>query len=85
MIDITKSTEKCFADSLGECRVLSETISLECNASCPFYKPIGCREWVRINTKAKAWLLTPEEYEERFKDTEEKPPSWKISTKGVSQ
>lgn len=67
MIDITEYTERCFADRMGVCSVLVETITDECNATCPFYKPKGCREWVRINTDAKAWLLTPEEYEERSK------------------
>ena len=67
MIDITDYTEKCFADGLGECRVLSETITTECNATCPFYKPKGCNDWVRIDTKTSVYLLTPEEYERSFK------------------
>ena len=67
MIDITNIKDKCFADSLGECRVLSSTISLECNASCPFYKPKGCEQWIRINTKSRAWIMPPEEYERSAK------------------
>lgn len=65
MIDITDYKERCFADAMGVCRVLTENIAFECNATCPFYKPKGCREWVRINTSTKVWLLTPEEYAER--------------------
>lgn len=64
MIELTKCTDKCFAESLGQCRVLSQTKADGCNYKCPFYKPVGCKEWVRIATDNGVWLLTPEEYED---------------------
>ena len=76
MIDLTKCTEKCYADTMGTCCLLIEMPS-ECNAECPFYKPRGCKDWVRVGTA----LYTPEEYEERNKDVKEvKHPVWRIKT-----
>ena len=63
MIDLTTCTDKCFADSFGTCRVLIRTAK-NCNATCPFYKPKGCKDWVRMTAGDKVLLLTPEEYEE---------------------
>lgn len=75
MIDLTKCTERCYADDMGECRILNGFN--ECNAGCPFYKPRGCKDWVRVGTN----LYTPEEYEEKNKDVKEvKHPVWRIKT-----
>lgn len=29
--------------------------------SCPFYKPIGCGDWVRRDGDKHVWLIPPEE------------------------
>lgn len=63
MIDLTTCTDKCFANSLGTCRVLTTTAE-NCTATCPFYKPKGCRDWIRMVAGDRVLLLTPEEYEE---------------------
>lgn len=74
MIDLTDCHERCYADQMGKCYILNE-IAYRCNASCPFYKPRGCKDWVRIGNN----LHTPEEYNERFKKVREvKHPTWRI-------
>lgn len=68
MIDLEGCTDKCFADMVGQCAVLSESISTECNSVCPFYKPTGCKDWVRVEDYEGIWLYSPEEYEKEFKN-----------------
>lgn len=31
-------------------------------AGCPFYKPAGCEDWIKVEHNGEAWILTPEEY-----------------------
>ena len=64
MIDITESTDKCFAIWAGVCSILTDKIKDDCTPQCPFYKPQGCEDWVRRKVKEKVWLIPPEEYAE---------------------
>lgn len=76
MIDLTECKDRCYADHMGKCGLLNTYVP--CN-ECPFYKPRGCRDWVRVKDK----LYAPEEYEERFKEKEKKHikhPAWTIRT-----
>ena len=55
--------EKCYAKIQGQCVVLTET---NCT-NCPFYKPVGCEDWVKVNEHGTTYLLDPEEYDYRRK------------------
>lgn len=59
MIPITYE-EKCYALLQGQCVVLEVTNCTE----CPFYKPVGCEDWVRLDIEGLPYLLSPEDYEE---------------------
>lgn len=63
MIDITKHEEPCFALLNKEgCAILKKK---DCD-KCGFYKPKGCGDWVRVDTKTRSWLIPPEEYEKEI-------------------
>lgn len=61
MVEITGMTDKCFASLYGGCAILTKLE--DCGYRCPFYKPIGCEDWVRYETKDQIFLISPEEYE----------------------
>ena len=61
MIDLTGIKDKCCAQQHGQCTVMSADIQLECNYRCPFYKPEGCKDWIRIEAKGRVLLYSPEE------------------------
>ena len=57
MILITDCDEKCFAlGKFNECKALVRR-EKDCGSACPFYKPKGCKDWIRLNDK----LYEPEE------------------------
>lgn len=60
MIEISNIKEKCFAMYGGECFALSTHST--CNSRCPFYKPVGCEDWIRREIGEEIWLIPPEEY-----------------------
>lgn len=72
MIDLTLCDERCYAVCMGECTILNTL--MPCDYKCPFYKPTGCKDWVRVKDR----LYTPEEFEELFKPTEYRHPAWRI-------
>lgn len=82
MIELTEYTEKCFAEIQGGCSLLSEHITASCGYKCPFYKPRGCRDWVRVERGRRIRLYTPEEYIEKFTPKEKEANYWHVS-KGV--
>ena len=54
----------CFASvALNEgCSILS-AIADSCGTyRCPFYKPEGCKGWIRLNAKEGVVLIPPEDY-----------------------
>jgi len=61
-IDLTKVNETCFAKtSLGICRIFG-ILRDDCGSyKCPFYKPDGCKAWVRIEDRTGVNLIPPEE------------------------
>ena len=61
-IDLTRVNEPCFAKTkLGMCRVYG-TMTVDCGSyKCPFYKPEGCKEWVRIEDRTGVNLIPPED------------------------
>lgn len=61
MVEITKLEEKCYARLHSGCSVLCH-IEPACGAGCPFYKPAGCEDWVRIEKGGRIWIMPFEEY-----------------------
>ena len=49
-----------------------------CDYTCPFYKPEGCRDWVRTEQNGCITLVPPEEYIARRMQLREKAPVWKV-------
>ena len=61
MVEISNIKDKCFAERHGGgCVVLS--VRLSCNPRCPFYKPVGCEDWIRREVGDEIWLIPQEEY-----------------------
>lgn len=82
MIDLQECTDMCYAEKVGVvCDILIEP-ETECNYKCPFYKPRGCKDWIRITHNGRQVLCPPEEYERRFKveDKAESALHWRIGT-----
>ena len=61
MVEISNTKEKCFALMQTGCQVLSE-LQPTCAPRCPFYKPVGCEDWIRRERGEEIWLIPPEEY-----------------------
>lgn len=61
-IDLKRISEPCFGLSRTyDCRVLKGG-DVNCGTyKCPFYKPIGCKDWVRIEDRQGVNLIPPEE------------------------
>ena len=61
MVEITNLDERCFAKIGDGCAIKNGVIN--CSPKCPFYKPRGCEDWVRRETKYEILLIPPEDYE----------------------
>lgn len=61
MVDIVNAKDNCFALSSVGCSVLSE-LRPRCSTQCPFYKPVGCEDWIKRKEGDHIWLIPPEEY-----------------------
>lgn len=63
-IDLKKNKYPCaHRMSSGQCSVLTVSCS-ECSYKCPFYKPEGCRDWVRVEDRHGINMVPQEEYYE---------------------
>lgn len=51
--------EDCFAMEEGKCQILWEDVV--CTYDCPFYKPQGCEDWIKLEKGEEIWLIPPEE------------------------
>lgn len=60
MVEISRCKDPCFAQLATGCKVL--TCDCAGKAECPFYKPVGCEDWIKVEHNGEAWILTPEEY-----------------------
>lgn len=60
MIKLDTIRTKCFAITDSGCRATS--CACDGRESCPFYKPEGCEDWIRIEYNGEVWLVPPEEY-----------------------
>ena len=88
MVEISNLGEKCFARTYDGCVVLS-VIQPQCSPKCPFYKPIGCTDWVRVDTRNQIFLIPPEEYERKYRNEQDKSKQnavyWRIKNVSVSK
>lgn len=57
---ITNCIDPCFAQLATGCKIL--TTDCIGKGECPFYKPKGCKDWIKIEHRGETWILTPEEY-----------------------
>lgn len=61
----------CFAkcekrEQPNECVALQERLVTECGTyGCPFYKPLGCEDWIRLEEDGEIHLYAPEEVRTR--------------------
>lgn len=60
MVEISKCKEPCFAQLNVGCKVL--TCDCVGKDECPFYKPQGCNDWIRVENNGEVWIVPPEEY-----------------------
>lgn len=42
------------------CKIL--TVKCSGKDNCPFYKPEGCKDWIRVVRDNEEWIMPPEEY-----------------------
>lgn len=79
MIELHECIDRCFAELAGECDLLKEVEV--CDYTCPWYKPRGCKDWVRLKYHGQEMLCPPEEYERKFKNEDDNEPKavyWRI-------
>lgn len=63
-IDLKSTHDNCHAESLkGTCKILISKSRYCRTHKCPFYKPEGAKEWIRVKDKDGINLIPPEEYE----------------------
>lgn len=55
----------CFARQHNACKVMCELHPRCGTYYCPFYKPVGCEEWLRIDKSTFVRMYTPDEFEVR--------------------
>ena len=58
-IKIEDQIVPCFGKGNKGCRILHQKI---CPKKCVFYKPKGCRDWIRVERDGEVWVIPPEEY-----------------------
>ncbi len=69
-MDNMKDKHKCFAfrniAGIITCEALRYIVP-ECGTpQCPFYKPVGCDDWIRIDDEDGHNLIPPEDYYEDY-------------------
>ena len=63
-INLVHTKEPCFALEMHMCAILTEK-DRHCGTwKCPFYKPSGCEDWIRIEDGYGINLIPPEEANE---------------------
>lgn len=68
---VTDTDGECFAkcerrENPSECVALQYKGSIICGTyDCPFYKPLGCEDWVRLEENGEIHLYAPEEVKVR--------------------
>ena len=61
-LNLKKYKGECFAkDMLGNCEAMTNTDKNCGTYKCPFYKPEGCKDWIRFENGTDVYLIPPEE------------------------
>lgn len=85
-IDLKLTTDRCFAARDGACGIKLFNSRI-CNSfCCPFYKPEGCKDWIRVEESNDITIVPPEEYFEirrREVEESERVPVWRIVRRRV--
>lgn len=72
----------CWAKLRGACSAMRKLEDKVCGThECPYYKPKGCEDWIRVEDKQGINLIPPEEYYEARKvkpKLPEKAEKWVI-------
>lgn len=82
-IDLTQCHAPCalsFKQNGNSCSLLTR-YGKECgSAECPFYKPKGCKDWIRTEDDDGINIIPPEEYyaSRRPRKQDKEYSSWKI-------
>lgn len=67
-----ESDGKCFAKMIGGCAIYGEECGNKCGTYlCKWYKPQGCKDWVRLDDRYTVRLYPPEELEKRHADKQQ--------------
>lgn len=81
-VDLKQTRQTCHAYTLsGDCASMT-SYHRECGSyRCPFYKPQGCKDWIRVEDEDGINLIPPEEYRcARMKVKKKRDhASWKIT------
>ena len=84
-IDLQAATEPCCALIGGVCTA-SEKMRSDCGSYlCPFYKPAGCKDWIRVEDEEGISLVPPEEYYAVRKEqaSKGKIETWKVNWRSI--
>lgn len=80
-INLLETRQPCHAFRVTDaCQSLKRDHKKCGSYRCPFYKPEGCKDWVRIEDEDGINLIPPEEYvaARKAKAGEPKIPTWKV-------
>jgi hypothetical protein len=58
-LKITDQVIPCFGKRPTGCSAIKRK---KCPRWCDFYKPAGCKDWIRVERGDEVWLIPPEEY-----------------------
>lgn len=64
-INLKYVKDPCFASApsrYGGCKLLTAVDEMCGTYECPFYKPKGCKDWVRVEDKQGISIVPAEEY-----------------------
>ena len=63
-----ESDGKCFALMCDGCLALNDC-EIGCGTyRCKWYKPMDCKDWIRLDTRNMARMFAPEEFGERMRE-----------------
>ena len=72
-IDLKRVNDPCYAMGKFGCTVLNERFEHCGTYKCHFYKPVNCKNWIRIEDRTGINLIPPEEFKSCYKLTKEAP------------
>ena len=62
-IDLQYIHEPCCSEMANDgCRAMTDKSEFCRSSRCPFYKPQGCKDWIRVEDRQGISVVPPEEY-----------------------